>query len=157
MLRGPAAILVISRDACSDGIAKLFRAYFNIGGGGIAQLSRDMLRSRVSHRCACVKLSTKGSAPFWGSADLPEKVSRDMGYRSDSIAISRDMVGPLRTHRKSLLFRFEHPSRTQTNCKHGSITQEYVFEPLRCVPHAKGQADHRMRMQDATRRSRLGW
>ena len=32
-------------------------------------------------------------APFWGSA-LPEKVSRDMGYRSDSIAVSRDM-GPL--------------------------------------------------------------
>ena len=31
---------------------------------------------------------------FWGSANLPEKVSRDMGYRSDSIAISRDM-GPL--------------------------------------------------------------
>ena len=32
-----------------------------------------------------------GIAPFWGSADLPEKVSRDMGYRSDSIAISRNM------------------------------------------------------------------
>ena len=36
-----------------------------------------------------------GIAPFWGSADLPEKVSRNMGYRSDSIAISRDL-GPLR-------------------------------------------------------------
>ena len=35
-----------------------------------------------------------GIAPFWGSANLPEKVSRDMGYRSDSIAVSRDM-GPL--------------------------------------------------------------
>ena len=35
-----------------------------------------------------------GIAAFWGSANLPEKVSRDMGYRSDSIAISRDM-GPL--------------------------------------------------------------
>ena len=31
-----------------------------------------------------------------GSANLPEKVSRDMGYRSDSIAVSRDM-GPLST------------------------------------------------------------
>ena len=41
------------------------------------------------------ELSAKGGiAPLWGSADLPEKVSRDTGYRSDSIAISRDM-GPL--------------------------------------------------------------
>ena len=30
------------------------------GGGAIAQLSRDMLQNGVSHRCACVKLSTKG-------------------------------------------------------------------------------------------------
>ena len=57
-----------------------------------------MLQSGVSHRCACVKLSTKGGvAPFWGSANLPERVSRDMGHRSDSIAISRDM-GPLSPH-----------------------------------------------------------
>ena len=28
--------------------------------GGIAQISRDTLQSGVSHRCACVKLSTKG-------------------------------------------------------------------------------------------------
>ena len=41
-LRGPAAILFISRDTCSDSIAKLFRACFR---GGIAQLSRDMLQS----------------------------------------------------------------------------------------------------------------
>ena len=62
---------------------------------GIAQLSRDMLQNGVSHRCACVKLSAKGGvAPSWGSANLAEKVSRGMGYRSDSIAISRD-VGPL--------------------------------------------------------------
>ena len=26
-----------------------------------------------------------GSAPFWGSANLPEKVSQDMGYCSNSI------------------------------------------------------------------------
>ena len=32
-----------------------------------------------------------GIAPFWGSANLPDKVSSDMGYRRDSIAISRDM------------------------------------------------------------------
>ena len=67
-LRGPAAVLFISRNTCSNSIAKLFRAYFY---GGIAPLSRDMLQNRVSHRCACVKLSTKGGiAPFWGSANL---------------------------------------------------------------------------------------
>ena len=55
-----------------------------------------MLQNGVSHRYACVKLSTKGGCrtPFRGSAKLPEKVSRDMGYRSDSTAVSRDM-GPL--------------------------------------------------------------
>ena len=48
--------------------------------------------------CLCeTKYQGGGIAPFWGSANLPEKVSRDMGYRSDSIAISRDM-GPLRLH-----------------------------------------------------------
>ena len=42
-----------------------------------------------------MKLSTKvGIASLWGSAKVPEKVSRDMGYCSDSIAVSRDM-GPL--------------------------------------------------------------
>ena len=46
-----------------------------------------------------MKLSTEwGIAPFCGAANLPEKVSRDVGYCSDSIAISRDM-GPLRFHR----------------------------------------------------------
>ena len=46
----------------------------------------------VLHRCACVKLSAKGGVthPF-GQLYLPEKASRDIGYRSDSIAISRDM------------------------------------------------------------------
>ena len=33
-------------------------------------------------------------APCWGIAGMAEKVSRDRGYRSDAIAISRDM-GPL--------------------------------------------------------------
>ena len=56
-LRGPAAILFISRDTCSDSIAKLFRGLFS---WGIAQLSRDILQNGVSHRCACVKLSIKG-------------------------------------------------------------------------------------------------
>ena len=50
----------------------------------------------VSHRCACLKLSTKagGIAPFWRTANFTEKASRDIRYRSDSIAASRD-TGPL--------------------------------------------------------------
>ena len=59
-------------------------------------LSCDMFQNGVSHRCACAKLRTQGGiAPFWGSANLHEKVPRYMGYHSDSIATSRDM-GPLR-------------------------------------------------------------
>ena len=56
-----------------------------------------MLQNAVSHRCVCVKLNTKGwgvSHHFLGSANLPQKVSYDMGYRSHSITISHDM-GPL--------------------------------------------------------------
>ena len=61
----------------------------------IAQLSFGMLQNGVSHRCACVKLSIKGGdRTIVGSANIPEKVSHDMGYRSDSIVVSRD-VGPL--------------------------------------------------------------
>ena len=55
-LRGPAAILWISRDTCSDSIAKMFCASFL---WGLAQLSRDTLQNGVSHRCACVNPSTK--------------------------------------------------------------------------------------------------
>ena len=33
MLRGPAAILFLSRDTCGNSIAKLFRACFHGGGG----------------------------------------------------------------------------------------------------------------------------
>ena len=55
-----------------------FRAFFS---WGIAQLSRDTLQNGVSHRCACVNLSTKGGglAPLWGIAGMAEKVSRDRG------------------------------------------------------------------------------
>ena len=54
-LRGPVAILFISRDTCSGSIAKLSRACFC---GASHNLSRDMLQTRLLHRCACVKLST---------------------------------------------------------------------------------------------------
>ena len=63
---------------------------------GIAQVSRDMLQNKAPHRCACVKLSTKRgvSAPFWGSPNLPEKISQHMECCSDGLAISHEM-GPL--------------------------------------------------------------
>ena len=52
----------------------------------------------IAQMCLCeTKYPSGGIAPFWGAANLPEKVSRDMRYRSDSIAISRDM-GPLSLH-----------------------------------------------------------
>ena len=55
-----------------------------------------MLQDGVSHRCACVKLSAKGGgiASFWGTANLREKVSRNMEYRGDGIALLHHM-GPL--------------------------------------------------------------
>ena len=55
MLRGPAAILFVLLDTCSDRIASLLRLFLK----GITQLSCDMLQNGVSHRCACVRLSTK--------------------------------------------------------------------------------------------------
>ena len=58
-------------------------------------IERYVAKWGIAQMCLCeTKYQGGGIAPFWGSANLPEKVSRDMGYRSDSIAISRDM-GPL--------------------------------------------------------------
>ena len=59
-------------------------------------MARYVAKRGIAQMCLC---KTKfqgggGIAPFWGSPNLPEKLSRDMGYRSDSIAVSRDM-GPL--------------------------------------------------------------
>ena len=64
-LRGPVAILFISRDTCSDSIAKLFRACFC----GVSQIiAQNMLQNGVSHRCACVKLiTTEGYRTSLGS------------------------------------------------------------------------------------------
>ena len=45
--------------------------------------------------CLCdTKYQGEDIAPFWRHVNLPEEVSRDMVYRSDSIAILCDM-GPL--------------------------------------------------------------
>ena len=91
VLRGPVAILVISRDTRSDSIAKLFRASFC---GYRTIIARYVAKWGIAQMCLCETKYQGGIAPFWESADLPEKASRDTGYRSDSIAASRDM-GPL--------------------------------------------------------------
>ena len=111
-LRGPVAILFISRDTCSDSIAKLFRACFC----GVSHNYRAIC-CKMGYRTdmSGINESTKGGiAPFWGSANLPEKVSRDMGYRSDSIAVSRDM-GPL---------------SSGTSCKHFRTNPNFEIECL---------------------------
>ena len=56
-LRGPGAIL--SYRAILAAIVSQ-NSFVLVFVGGTAQLSRDMLQNGVSHRCACVKLSTKG-------------------------------------------------------------------------------------------------
>ena len=92
ILRGPAAILFISRDTFSDSIAKLFRACFP----GVSHKYRAIC-CKMGYRTD-MSVSNKaprgGIAPCWGIAGMAEKVSRDRGYRSDTIAVSRDM-GPL--------------------------------------------------------------
>ena len=84
--------LFILRDACSDAIAELFRAcvYCTIivryvAQWGIAQmcLYETAYQGQASHH-------------FGGYYHLFEEVSRNIGYRSGSIAISRD-IGPLRS------------------------------------------------------------
>ena len=94
-LRGPAEILFISRETCSDSMAKRFRACF-CGGGGSHNYRAICCKGGVLHRCTCVKLSTKGGyRTLLGAANLFRMiVSRVMGHCRDSIAISRDM-GPL--------------------------------------------------------------
>ena len=92
-LRGPAAILSTSRDTCSDSIA-IFPCLFFMEYHTI--IARYVAKWGIAQMCLCeTKYQRGGVAPIWGTANLPENVSRDMGYRSDSIAVSRDM-GPLR-------------------------------------------------------------
>ena len=77
-----------------------------------AIIARYVAKWGIAQMCLCeTKYQGWGIAPFWGSANFPDKVSRDMGYRSDSIAISHDM-GPL-----SLLTVTEINSKTPPqNC-----------------------------------------
>ena len=55
VLRGQAAILLISRDACSDSIAKLFRAcFFFWGGGGYrTTIARHVAKWGIAQMCLC--------------------------------------------------------------------------------------------------------
>ena len=74
-------------------LSKLFRACLY----GVLQNYRAIC-SKMGYRTDLSGVNTvprRGIAPFWGPANLPEKVLRDMGYRSNSIAIWCDM-GPLR-------------------------------------------------------------
>ena len=85
--------------------------------GGIAQLSRDMLQNGVSYVCACVKLNTRGVRKFWGTGLFPEKVLRNMVYRSDSLIIWRDL-GPLSSC--VVPHRLDRMSAGQTGHFHGT-------------------------------------
>ena len=47
------------------------------------------MKGDIAQMCLCeTKYQGGGIASFWGAANLSDKVSRDMGYRNDSIAIS---------------------------------------------------------------------
>ena len=83
-LRGPTAIHFSYRAML---VAIVWQICFCLFLWANAQTSRDMLQ------CACVKQSAKGGiSPFWGSANIPEKVSRDMRYRSDSSRVAKRVV-----------------------------------------------------------------
>ena len=50
-------------------------------------IARYVAKWCIAEMCLCETKYQRGvSHTFWGSADLPQKVLRDMGYRSDSIA-----------------------------------------------------------------------
>ena len=63
-LIGLAAILFISRDACSDSIAKLFGACF---WWGIAQISRDLGKLGIAQMCLCETKYVGGASHHFGS------------------------------------------------------------------------------------------
>ena len=91
-LRGPAAILFISRDACSDSIAKLSRACFNVGyrtviarcvaKWGIAQmcLCETKYQGGVSHHFGGVQTSLKKYRAIWGIAAIVSQYRAIWGH-----------------------------------------------------------------------------
>ena len=65
-------------------------------------IARYVAKWGIAQMCLCeTKYQGGVSHHFGGAVRLPEKVSRDMGYRSDSIAVSRDM-GPLRARHEQV-------------------------------------------------------
>ena len=54
--------------------------------GGVRIISHYVTKRGIAQMCLCkTKYHGGGIAPFGRSANLPEKVSRNMGYRSDSL------------------------------------------------------------------------
>ena len=91
-LRGLAAILSISRDTCIIVAIASQNCFVLVFVGYRKIIARYVAKWGITQMCLCeTKYQGRGIAPFWGAANLPEEGSRDMGYRSDSIAISRDM------------------------------------------------------------------
>ena len=91
------AVAIISQNS----FVLVFMGYCTI-------IARYVAKWGIAQMCLCGTKCQGGVSHHFGeSANLPEKVSRDMGYRSDSIAVSRDM-GPLSFPRQEIswvLFR----------------------------------------------------
>ena len=85
-LRGPPAMFSISRDACSNSIAKLFGVCFY----GVSHSHRAIYVAKwgVAEMCLCETKYQGGYRTNLRSAILLEKASCD---RSDSITLSRSM------------------------------------------------------------------
>ena len=137
MLRGPIAILFISRDTFSDSIAKRFRVCFP----GVSHEYRA-IRCKMGYRTDMFvqkKAPSGGIAPCWGIAGMAEKVSRDRGYRSDTIAVARDM-GPLSPVRKPP----NGPSKNLLGTRQGSSKPAQGFVCSRCpqLPYTKSVSLH---------------
>ena len=91
-LRGPVAILFISRDACSDSIAKLFRACFCgvshnyraicCSKWGIAQmcLCESKYQGGVSHHFGGGLTSLKKYRAIWGIAAIVSQYRAMWGH-----------------------------------------------------------------------------
>ena len=83
-------------EACSEKACVKQNSFVLVFMGYRTIIARYVAKWGIAQMCLCkTKYPEGGIAPFWGSANLPKEVSRDTGYRSNSIVISCDM-GPLR-------------------------------------------------------------
>ena len=79
---------ILATIVLQDSFALVFMGYRT-------NIARYVAKWGTAQMCLCeTKYQGAGIAPFWGSANLSEKVFRDMGYRNGRIAISHDK-GPL--------------------------------------------------------------